>query len=88
VALLLNTVVFPTNPLALIPRRGAPLLSEFALALDEIADGLHTMDVATADRALARARSLDALRERLADRAGKPRSRQLFAPTSLGARRR
>ena len=42
--------------------RGRPLLSEFARTLDEIADGLETLDGAAADQALARARSLDELR--------------------------
>ena len=86
VALLLNTVVFPTNPLALIPRRGGPLLSEFALALDEIADGLQAMDIATADRALARARSLDALRERLAEAVQASREAVSFSPRRRSAR--
>ena len=86
VALVLSTVVFPTNPLALIPRRGGPLLSEFALALEEIADGLETMDLATAGHALARARSLDTLRERLAEAVQASREAVSFSPRRRSAR--
>ena len=80
VALVLNAIVFPTNPLALMRERGRPLLSEFARTLDEIADGLETLDGAAADQALARARSLDELRAQLRQgRRGKRRGREPFA---------
>jgi uncharacterized membrane protein YgaE (UPF0421/DUF939 family) len=86
VALLLNTVVFPTDPLALIPRSGGPLVDEFALTLDEIADGLQTMDLATAGRALTRARSLDELREQLAGAVQASHETVSFSPRRRSSR--
>jgi uncharacterized membrane protein YgaE (UPF0421/DUF939 family) len=86
VALLLNTVVFPTDPLALIARRGDPLLSEFARTLEEVADGLQTSDGAAVERALARARSLDALRERLAEAVQASGEIVSFSPRRRSAR--
>ena len=59
VALLLSQVLFPGDPVATVARAAKPALDELAAALRETADALITHDLAEAERALLRARSLD-----------------------------
>ncbi len=86
VAIVLNTMVFPTNPLALARRRAGPLLHELAATLDAVADALRRADLDAADAALERARGLDELATRFAAAARAGREAQRYAPIHRGAR--
>jgi len=57
---LIVTALLPANPAATARRAAAPLLTELAGTLDEIALALEHGDARVADRALVRARALDA----------------------------
>ena len=57
---LIVTALLPANPAATARRAAAPLLTELAGTLDEIALALEHRDARLADRALVRARALDA----------------------------
>jgi uncharacterized membrane protein YgaE (UPF0421/DUF939 family) len=59
VAVLLNVVIFPTNPLAVVRREVSPLARELAATLRDIAGALEHRDGDAAEDALARARGLD-----------------------------
>jgi hypothetical protein len=62
---LVVTALLPTNPAAAARRAAAPLLTELAGTLDEVALALEHGDAPLAERALQRARALDP--DRLAD---------------------
>ncbi|MDO8211518.1 aromatic acid exporter family protein [Conexibacter sp. CPCC 206217] len=53
-------ILLPVDPLALAHRTVRPLLNELAGALDDVATALRTDDATACERALARARTLDA----------------------------
>jgi len=60
VALLLNFVIAPIDPMALVRREAAPVLDELAAVLDDIASALVDRDRDQAIAALRRARDIDA----------------------------
>jgi uncharacterized membrane protein YgaE (UPF0421/DUF939 family) len=60
VVALIVTALLPANPAARARRAAAPLLEELAGTLDDVALALEHGDAGLADRALARARALDA----------------------------
>jgi uncharacterized membrane protein YgaE (UPF0421/DUF939 family) len=86
VALILNTVVFPTNPLQHVRRRGLPLLGQLAQTLEQIAEALQSMDRGVADAALAHARALDLLAGRLTEAVGASREVASLSPRRRSAR--
>jgi uncharacterized membrane protein YgaE (UPF0421/DUF939 family) len=86
VAVTLNTLVFPTDPLRLVRRRGAPLLAELAATLRDVAEALELTDSVLAESALTRARSLDALAADLADAVLASREMAQLAPRHRAAR--
>ena len=59
VALLLNFVIAPIDPMALVRREAAPVLDELAAVLDDIAGALIDRDHDRAVAALRRARDID-----------------------------
>jgi uncharacterized membrane protein YgaE (UPF0421/DUF939 family) len=61
VAVAIKSLLFPTDPLELIPARGQALLVALAGTLADVRAALESMDADLADEALARARSLDEL---------------------------
>jgi uncharacterized membrane protein YccC len=64
VALLLNFVIAPIDPMALVRREAAPVLDELAAVLDDIAGALIDRDRGRAIAALHRARDIDASTQR------------------------
>ncbi len=64
VALLLNFVIAPIDPMALVRREAAPVLDELAAVLDDIAAALRDRDRDRAVAALRRARDIDASTQR------------------------
>lgn len=67
VALVLNVLVFPSNPLRLVRRDASELLQELASTLEAIALALHASDEDQAETALERARELDSLAANLTE---------------------
>src|SRR3954453_17826584 len=84
VALLVNSLVLPADPLRLVRRAAEPVLDELALTLESIAQAIEARDQEQAERALLRARDLDELEERLREAVSVSREPARFAP----ARRR
>jgi hypothetical protein len=64
VALLLNFVIAPIDPMALVRREAAPVLHELAAVLDDIAAALTERDRDRAVSALHRARDIDSYTQR------------------------
>jgi uncharacterized membrane protein YgaE (UPF0421/DUF939 family) len=64
VALLLNFVIAPIDPMALVRREAAPVLQQLAAVLDDIASALDRRDRDAAVAALRRAREIDASTQR------------------------
>jgi uncharacterized membrane protein YccC len=64
VALLLNFVIAPIDPMALVRREAAPVLRELAAVLDDVAGALAARDRDAALAALRRARDIDAYTQR------------------------
>lgn len=64
VALFLNFVIAPIDPMALVRREAAPVLRELAEVLDAIARALESRDRDAAIDALRRARAIDAATQR------------------------
>jgi uncharacterized membrane protein YgaE (UPF0421/DUF939 family) len=67
VAVAIKALLFPADPLALIPARGRGLLVALAGTLADVRAALESMDAHLADEALARARSLDELCDGVAE---------------------
>src|SRR3954452_1938332 len=84
VALLVNALILPADPLRLVRRAAEPALDELALTLEAIAQAIGSRDQEQAERALLRARGLDDLEERLREAVAVSRETARFAP----ARRR
>jgi uncharacterized membrane protein YccC len=64
VALALNFVIAPIDPMAMVRREAAPVLRELAAVLDDIAAALAATDSEQAVAALRRARDIDAYTQR------------------------
>ncbi len=67
VALLVNAIVLPAQPVEMVRRAGRPVLDELAATLEDIAVGLERRDEALAEAALERARAIDELGARFAE---------------------
>jgi uncharacterized membrane protein YgaE (UPF0421/DUF939 family) len=80
------TALLPMNPAAAARRTAEPLLAELAGALDEVALALEHGDAGLADRALARARSIDP--DALADTVTSGKEMLRLSPFARGARAR
>ena len=64
VALVLNFVIAPIDPMALVRREAAPVLRELAAVLDDVATALVSRDRDDAQAALRRARDIDVYTQR------------------------
>src|SRR3954470_7667440 len=84
VALVVNALLLPADPLRLVRRAAEPALDELALTLEAVAQAIESRDQEQAERALLRARGLDELEERLREAVAVSRETARFAP----ARRR
>jgi hypothetical protein len=67
VALLINLVLFPVDPVRIARRASTPLLDELAAVLRDIAKALEDRNHPAAEDAFVRARGLDALSARFAE---------------------
>jgi uncharacterized membrane protein YgaE (UPF0421/DUF939 family) len=86
VALLLNFVIAPIDPVALARRSAAPVLGELRAVLDDAANALAARDRAAAVTALRRARALDAQTQRFLDALTIGRETAAAAPQRRAAR--
>jgi uncharacterized membrane protein YgaE (UPF0421/DUF939 family) len=84
IALLVNSLLLPADPLQLVRRAAEPVLDELALTLESIAQAIEAGDQDAAERALLRARDLDELEAHLLEAVAVGRETARFAP----ARRR
>jgi uncharacterized membrane protein YgaE (UPF0421/DUF939 family) len=80
IALLVNALVLPAEPVATIRRAARPVLDELAATLDDIAAAIVARDRKLAEAALVRARGMDELLESLADAVTTGRETTLYAP--------
>jgi uncharacterized membrane protein YgaE (UPF0421/DUF939 family) len=80
VALLVNSLLLPADPLQLVRRAAEPVLDELALTLESIAEAIEAGDQEAAERALLRARDLDELEAQLLEAVAVSRETARFAP--------
>src|SRR5947208_2431816 len=80
IALLVNSLVLPADPLRMVRRAAEPVLDELALTLEAIAQAIEARDEEQAERALLRARDLDELEDRLREAVAVSRETARFAP--------
>jgi uncharacterized membrane protein YccC len=86
VALVLNFVIAPIDPMALVRREAAPVLRELADVLDGIARALTDRDRDAALEALRRARAIDASTQRFLEALTIGRETAAAAPARRGQR--
>ena len=80
IALLVNSLLLPADPLQLVRRAAEPVLDELALTLERIAEAIESGDQEAAERALLRARDLDELEAHLLEAVAVSRETARFAP--------
>ena len=88
IALLVNAVVLPADPVAMVRSAARPVLDELAGVLDDIAVAMLERDRDLAERALRRAREIDDLSVRFFDAVGVSRETTTFAPPRRRYRRK
>jgi hypothetical protein len=79
-ALLVNAVVLPSDPVRTIRAAARPVLDELAATLDDIAAAIEARDRKLAEAALIRARGIDEFSDRLADAVSTGRETTRFVP--------
>ncbi|MGH2968966.1 MAG: FUSC family protein, partial [Solirubrobacteraceae bacterium] len=80
VALAINALLLPARPVDLVRKALRPLLAELAAALEDVAVAVERRERELAEAALARARALDELGDRLADAVDVSRETTRYAP--------
>jgi uncharacterized membrane protein YgaE (UPF0421/DUF939 family) len=80
VALIVNAIVLPANPVEMVRRAGRPVLDELAAALEDIADALERRDEELAEQALVRARGIDELSAQFNEAVEVSRETTRYAP--------
>ena len=80
VALIVNSLLLPADPLQLVRRAAEPLLDELAMTLERIAQAVETGDQEAAERALLQARDLDELESHLQEAVSVSRETARLAP--------
>lgn len=80
IALLVNALVLPADPVSLVRRAARPLLEELAETLDDIVRAIRDRDREQAEAALERARGIDELSGRFIDAVIASREMTRFAP--------
>jgi uncharacterized membrane protein YgaE (UPF0421/DUF939 family) len=88
VALIVNGLVLPADPVALVRGALRPMVDELAATLDDIAVAILERDRDLAERALVRARGIDELSARLADAVEMSRETTRYAPPRRRSRSR
>jgi uncharacterized membrane protein YgaE (UPF0421/DUF939 family) len=86
VALFVNAVVLPADPVGMVRRAARPVLEELAATLEDIAAAVERRDAALAERALQRARGIDELGTRFAEAVDVSRETTRYAPPRRRAR--
>lgn len=86
VALLLNFVIAPIDPMRLVRREAVPVLLELAGVLDDVADALAARDHDRATAALQRARDIDAQTEKFLEALTIGRETAAAAPARFSQR--
>jgi len=80
IALIVNALLLPADPVALVRRAARPVLEELAATLDDVAVAILERDRQLAEEALRRARGIDELTGRFADAVVTSREMARFAP--------
>jgi uncharacterized membrane protein YgaE (UPF0421/DUF939 family) len=80
VALVVNGLLLPANPMATVRRAAHPLLDELAATLEDIAEAIGRRDRKLAERALVRARGIDELIGRFHEAVDVSRETIRYAP--------
>jgi uncharacterized membrane protein YgaE (UPF0421/DUF939 family) len=88
VALVVNGLLLPADPIAMARRAAGPVLNELAGTLDDIAAAIVARDRGLAERSLVRARGLDELSGRFLDAVDVSRETTRYAPVRRGSRGR
>jgi uncharacterized membrane protein YccC len=88
IALVVNALILPADPVRMVRRAARPLLDELAATLDDIAEAIAARDRGLADEALARARGIDELGDRFAEAVLASREMTRFALPRRGMRGR
>jgi uncharacterized membrane protein YgaE (UPF0421/DUF939 family) len=88
VALVVNGLLLPADPIAMARRAAGPVLNELAGTLDDIAAAIVARDRGLAERSLVRARGLDELSGRFLDAVDVSRKTTRYAPVRRGSRGR
>jgi uncharacterized membrane protein YgaE (UPF0421/DUF939 family) len=88
VALVINGLLLPAHPVAMVRRAAKPLLAELAATLEDVAAAIVERDRGLAERSLQRARGLDELSARFAEAVDMSRETTRYAPTRRRSRGR
>jgi uncharacterized membrane protein YgaE (UPF0421/DUF939 family) len=88
VALAVNALLLPADPVAMIRRAAHPVLEELAATLEDVAVAIGERDRSLAEAALARAREIDELTERFAEAVSVARETTVYAPLRRRSRGR
>jgi len=88
IGLLVHALVLPADPIGMVRRAAAPVLDELALTLESVAEAIEQRDRELAERALLRARGLDALESTFEEAVTVSRETARFAPVRRRARGR
>jgi uncharacterized membrane protein YccC len=80
IALIVNALLLPADPVSMVRRAARPLLEELAATLDDVAHAIVDRDRGQAEGALARARGIDELSGRFIDAVIASREMTRFAP--------
>ena len=88
VGLLVHALVLPADPIKMVRREADPVLDELAATLERVAEAIERRDRELAERALVRARGLDALEARFEEAVSVSRETARFAPSRRRARGR
>jgi uncharacterized membrane protein YgaE (UPF0421/DUF939 family) len=80
IALVVNGLVLPADPLAMVRRAARPLLEELAATLEDVATAIVKRDRHMAEQALLRARAIDELSGRFAEAVDVSRETTRYAP--------
>ena len=88
VALIVNALLLPADPVRIIRGAARPLLEELAATLEDIAVAIRERDRSLADAALVRARGIDELTDRFDDAVDMARETTVYAPLRRRSRGR
>ena len=88
VALLVNGLVLPADPLAMVRRAARPVIDELAATLEDVAVAVLERDRDRAEQALLRARAIDELSGRFAEAVNVSRETTRYAPPRRRSRGR